>query len=95
MFQSKKNIVAGRNPVIEALKNKQAIDKILLFKNAGGDAVSEIKKLAKQSNVPLQYVPNEKLNRLTNVNHQCIVAFKSAVIYQDLQEVIDWVNASG
>src|SRR6185369_7515410 len=49
----------------------------------------------KQSNVPLQYVPNEKLNSLTNVNHQGIVAFKSAVIYQDLQEVIDWVNASG
>src|SRR6476661_10921930 len=95
MFQSKKNIVAGRNPVIEALKNKQAIDKILLFKKAGGDAVSEIKKLAKQSNVHLQYVPNEKLNSLTHVNHQGIVAFKSAVIYQDLQEVIDWVNASG
>jgi len=95
MFQSKKNIIAGRNPVIEALKNKHALDKILLFKSAGGDAVSEIKKLAKQSNVPLQYVPNEKLNSLTNVNHQGIVAFKSAVIYQDLQEVIDWVNASG
>ena len=85
MFQSKKNIIAGRNPVIEALKNKHALDKILLFKSAGGDAVNEIKKLAKQSNVPLQYVPNEKLNSLTNVNHQGIVAFKSSVVYQDLQ----------
>jgi hypothetical protein len=31
MFQSKKNIIAGRNPVIEALKNKHALDKNLLF----------------------------------------------------------------
>jgi 23S rRNA (guanosine2251-2'-O)-methyltransferase len=95
MFQSKKNIIAGRNPVIEALKSDQAIDKILLFKNASGDAVAEIRKLAKQLNVPVQHVPNEKLNSLTNVHHQGVIAFKSSVIYQDLQEVIDWVNTNG
>jgi len=94
-FQSKKNIVAGRNPVIEALKSGQLIDKILLFKNAGGDIINEIRGLAKQHNVPLQYVPNEKLNSLTNIQHQGVVAFKSAVVYQDLQQVIDWVNSKG
>lgn len=95
MFQSKKNIIAGRNPVTEALKSGQTIDKILLFKNASGDAVNEIRALAKQMNVPVQYVPNEKLNSLTNINHQGVVAFKSVVYYQDLQEVIDWVNEKG
>jgi len=95
MFQSKKNIIAGRNPVIEALKSDQAIDKILLFKNASGDVVTEIRKLAKQLNVPVQHVPNEKLNSLTNVHHQGVIAFKSSVVYQDLQEVIDWVNTNG
>ena len=95
MFQSKKNIIAGRNPVTEALKSGQTIDKILLFKNASGDAVNEIRTLAKQMNVPVQYVPNEKLNSLTNINHQGVVAFKSVVYYQDLQEVIDWVNEKG
>jgi 23S rRNA (guanosine2251-2'-O)-methyltransferase len=95
MFQLKKNIIAGRNPVAEALKSGSAIDKILLFKNAGGEAVNEIRQLARQLNVPLQYVPNEKLNALTNVNHQGVVAFKSSVVYQDLQEVIDFVNTSG
>jgi len=94
MFQSKKNIIAGRNPVIEVLKNAQAIDKILLFKNASGDTVDEIRRLASQLKVPVQYVPNEKLNSLTNVNHQGVVAFKSSVAYQDLQEVINWVNTN-
>jgi len=95
MFQSKKNIIAGRNPITEALKSGQTIDKILLFKNASGDAINEIRLLAKQHNVPIQYVPNEKLNSLTNVQHQGVVAFKSSVYYQDLQEVIDWVNEKG
>src|SRR5262249_34883526 len=95
MFQSKKNIVAGRNPVTEALKSAQMIDKILLFKHAGGDVIYEIRQLAKDRNVPIQYVPNEKLNSLTNVNHQGVIAFKSSIIYHGLQEVLDWVNSEG
>ncbi|NNV54213.1 23S rRNA (guanosine(2251)-2'-O)-methyltransferase RlmB [Limnovirga soli] len=95
MFQSKKNIIAGRNPVVEALKSDQTLDKVLLFKNASGDAINEIRQLAAAKNVPVQYVPNEKLNSLTNVLHQGVIAYKSSVVYQDLQQVIDWVNDKG
>jgi len=95
MFQSKKNIIAGRNPVTEALKSGQTIDKILMFKNASGDSVQEIRRLAKDLNIPVQYVPNEKLSSLTNVQHQGVVAYKSSVVYQDLQQIIDWVHEKG
>lgn len=95
MFVPKKNIIAGRNPVVEALKTGQTIDKILLSKNASGDVVNEIRNLAKENNVPIQYVPIQKINGLTNVQHQGIIAFKSAVRYQDLQQVIDFVNSNG
>jgi 23S rRNA (guanosine2251-2'-O)-methyltransferase len=95
MFVKAKNIIAGRNPLIEALKNGITIDKILLYKGAVGENISEIKGLAKQYNVPIQYVPNEKLNSITNTTHQGVVAFKSAIVYQDLQQVIDWVNEKG
>jgi 23S rRNA (guanosine2251-2'-O)-methyltransferase len=94
-YLSKKNIIAGRNPVIEALKAGQLIDKILLFTNANGEAIFELRNLAKEKNVPVQHVPNEKLNSLTNVQHQGVVAFKSSVVYQDLQQVIDWVTSEG
>ncbi len=94
-YQSKKNIIAGRNPVIEAVKAGHLIDKILLFTNATGEAIFEIRNLAKEKNIPVQHVPNEKLNSLTNVQHQGVVAFKSSVVYQDLQQVIDWVNEKG
>lgn len=94
-FQGKKNIIAGRNPVIEALKSGQKLDKILLFKNASGEAINELRQLAKDLNVPVQYVPNEKLNSITNTQHQGVVAFKSAVTYQSLQDVINWVNDRG
>jgi 23S rRNA (guanosine2251-2'-O)-methyltransferase len=95
MFQSKKNIIAGRNPVTEALRQGKGIDKILLFKNASGDVINEIRRLAKDQNVPVQHVPNEKLNSLTNIHHQGVIAFRSSVQYQDLQQVIDWINDKG
>jgi 23S rRNA (guanosine2251-2'-O)-methyltransferase len=94
-YLKKKNILVGRHPVIEALKNGQEIDKILLAKNASGDAVTEIKTLARNVNVPVQYVPVEKLNGLTNIQHQGVLAFKSAIHYQQLQQVIDWVIEKG
>ena len=95
LYLKKKNILVGRHPVIEALKNGQEIDKILLAKNASGDAVNEIKTLARNVNVPVQYVPVEKLNGLTNIQHQGVLAFKSAIHYQQLQQVIDWVIEKG
>jgi len=94
-FQSKKNIIVGRNPVIETLKQYAGIDKILLFKNASGEIINEIRSLAKEQNIPVQYVPNEKLNSLTNTNHQGVIAYRSSVRYQDLQQVIDWINDKG
>jgi len=45
--------------------------------------------------VPIQYVPVQKINGLTNVQHQGIIAFKSAVRYQELQSVIDLVTGNG
>ena len=95
MFQSKRNIISGRNPVTEALRQGNNIDKILLFKNASGESVNEIHRLAKERQVPVQYVPNEKLNALTNTQHQGVIAFRSAIQYQDLQQVIDWINDKG
>lgn len=95
MFQPKKNIIVGRNPVVESLKQQAGIDKILLFKNASGDVINEIRKLAKEQNIPVQYVPNEKLNSLTNINHQGIIAYRSSVQYHDVQSVIDWTNNNG
>ncbi|HEX6916229.1 MAG TPA: 23S rRNA (guanosine(2251)-2'-O)-methyltransferase RlmB [Chitinophagaceae bacterium] len=94
-FQNSKNIIAGRNPVVEALKDDQPIDKLLLFNNASGEVINEIRRLAKERNVPVQYVPNEKLNRITNTQHQGVIAFRTAVTYQSLQDVISFVNESG
>jgi 23S rRNA (guanosine2251-2'-O)-methyltransferase len=89
------SLVVGRQPLVEAIRSGRAIDKILFQKNIGGDIISEIRELAKEHNIPIQYVPIEKLNGLTRSNHQGVIAFAALINYFDLQQVIDHVTAGG
>ncbi|WP_431209748.1 RNA methyltransferase substrate-binding domain-containing protein [Puia sp. P3] len=66
----KSQLIIGRQPVIEAIRSGRAVDKILLQRNTSGDAVADIRQLARGFNIPVQVVPGEKLNSLTKANHQ-------------------------
>ncbi len=89
------SIIIGRQPLIESLQSGKAIDKILFQKNITGDAVGIVRELAREKNIPIQYVPAEKLNSVTRSNHQGMIAFRALVQYMNLQEVIDHVVSSG
>jgi len=80
---------------LEALKAGSGVDRILLYRNATGDILLEIKKLARELNVPVQMVPSQKLDGITNIQHQGIIAYKTLVQYYDLQDIIDQVNSLG
>jgi 23S rRNA (guanosine2251-2'-O)-methyltransferase len=91
----KSSLIIGRQPLIESLQSGKAIDKILLQKGSSGEALHTIRELAKKNNVPIQYVPVEKLNFITKANHQGVLAFVALVQYMDLQQVIDHVVSNG
>jgi 23S rRNA (guanosine2251-2'-O)-methyltransferase len=89
------SIIIGRQPLIESLQGGRAIDKILFQKGVTGDAIGTIRELAGQKNIPIQYVPPEKLNSITRTNHQGVLAFAAIVSYMPLQAVIDHVVGEG
>jgi 23S rRNA (guanosine2251-2'-O)-methyltransferase len=91
----KSGLIIGRQPLIEAIESGRAIDKILFQQNVNGESIGEIRKLAKQYNVPIQQVPGDKLNALTRSNHQGVIAFAALVEYMDLQQVIDQTVGKG
>jgi 23S rRNA (guanosine2251-2'-O)-methyltransferase len=91
----KSSLVIGRQPLIEAIESGRPIDKILFQRNISGESIGEIRKLAKENNIPIQQVPAEKLHSLTRANHQGIVAFAALVQYMDLQQVVDDLVAKG
>ena len=91
----KSSIIIGRQPLIAAIEAGRAIDKILFQRNVAGESIGEIRKLAKEHNIPIQQVPPEKLHGYTRANHQGVIAMAALVAYIPLQDVIDAVVASG
>jgi 23S rRNA (guanosine2251-2'-O)-methyltransferase len=91
----KSSLITGRHPLIEAINSGRAIDKIFFQRNVSGESIGEIRKLAKEFNIPIQQVPPEKMNSFTRANHQGVLAFAALIKYLDLQQVIDHVVSTG
>ena len=91
----KSSLVIGRKAVLEAMKNGQALERIYLHNKAVGEDVAEIRNRAGSMQVPINYVPVEKLNSFNIDQHEGCVAMISRVHYQELQQVISWVVEKG
>jgi 23S rRNA (guanosine2251-2'-O)-methyltransferase len=91
----KSHLIIGRQPLIETIRSGRAVDKILFQRNVSGEAIAEIRELAREYQIPVQVVPPEKLASLTKANHQGVIAFAGLVQYMDLQQVVDHTVAAG
>ncbi len=91
----KSTLVIGRKAVIESLQSGPQLDRIYLDGKAQGQDVNEIKGLALQKGVPVNYVPVAKLNGFNVTDHEGCVAQIAKVQYQNLQDVISLVTESG
>ena len=91
----KSSLLIGRTAVIDALQNNQQLDRIYLDSRAQGPAINDIKKMASQRAVPVNYVPVAKLDGFNITGHEGVVAQIAKVQYQDLQDVISFVTESG
>lgn len=83
-----KTQIFGLRAVIEAINSGETIEKIFLQKGLKGELFYELEKLLKRNGINSSYVPIEKLNRLTNKNHQGVVAQISPISYIDIEELI-------
>lgn len=91
----KDQIIYGTRAIIEAIKAGKEIDKVLIRKGIRNAIFNELDELLRAYNIPVQYVPNEKLNRVTSKNHQGSIAFVSVVTYQDVEQIIPMVYEDG
>lgn len=91
----KNTLVIGRQAVADAIRSGPQLDRIYLDTKAVGPDINEIKKLALQHAIPVNYVPAAKLNAFNIAGHEGCVAQLAKVQYHDLQEVISFVVEKG
>jgi 23S rRNA (guanosine2251-2'-O)-methyltransferase len=93
--QENDNMIFGLRPIIEALKSGKQIDKLLVQNGLKNELFGEMMSLLKKHNVVYQYVPVEKLNRLTSKNHQGVVGYISSIEYSKIEKVLPMVFDAG
>ncbi|MCI5597953.1 MAG: 23S rRNA (guanosine(2251)-2'-O)-methyltransferase RlmB [Ruminococcus sp.] len=103
MEQNKQNldnqrndIIAGRNPVMEAIRSGRSIESILVAKGERSGSVVAIIAKAKQKNIPVKDVDSKKLDFLAKgVNHQGIVAQCAVKEYSALEDIFALAEERG
>lgn len=91
-FREKKHddmMIFGVHAVVEAIKSDKEINKLLIQKGINKDLFHEIREATHGKNYFIQYVPSEKLDALTDQNHQGVIAFISPITYFKIETLID------
>lgn len=87
--QNKQQIVYGLRPVIEAVASDQQVERVLIQNGLNSSLLNELRTNLKEHDIPFQYVPVEKLNKMTAGNHQGVVATIAAVKYHAFMELVE------
>ncbi len=91
----KDTLIFGRHPVVEAISSGAAVDKVFLQQGTHGDFEREIRQLCRHHDIPLQYVPKERLAKFTKGNHQGIIGWMALLSYYRLEDVIPHIYEKG
>ncbi len=90
-----KEIIFGIRAVREAIRTGQELERVLFRKGLQGAQASELLSIARKTGIPVQFVPLEKLNRLTRRNHQGVIALSSPILYHKLEQLIPGLYEGG
>jgi len=93
--KSKSSLIFGIHPVNEAIRSGKPIDKVLIKQGFKNEILPGLFPALRDQNIPFQYVPLEKLNRLTGGNHQGIIALVSELEYTDLDKLVPMLFDQG
>ena len=91
----KNNMIFGVHPVSELIRSQKEIEKVFIQAGTRSPEISEIANYCRANEIPVQYVPMEKMNRLTRKNHQGVIAFICPIEYQPLEKVVQMVFEEG
>jgi len=86
---NEEELIAGKHPVLEAMKAGRALNKIFLYKEAQRHLVQPIMEEAKARGVVVQLVDKRKLDQLApEMQHQGVVAQAAAIAYAEVEDLL-------
>ncbi|ASS68186.1 MULTISPECIES: 23S rRNA (guanosine(2251)-2'-O)-methyltransferase RlmB [unclassified Paenibacillus] len=94
--QEQQEWIAGKHPVLEALRSGRELNKIWIADTVQKPSVSPIMAEAKKAGIVVQFVDKRKLDQLgLEVSHQGVVAQAAAYRYAELEELLQRAKDRG
>ncbi len=88
--------IAGKNSVLEALQARRPLSKIMFAEGLKRNTVKQIMDLARERQIPFQFVAKEKLNSLVEGHiHQGVVAQTGVKEYVDWEDIVEGAIKKG
>ena len=88
------NILAGRNPIREAIKAGRTMEKILVARGELSGSAREIVAKAREAGIVVQEVDRARLDAIYP-SHQGMLAFVSAASYSTVEEILELAETRG
>lgn len=80
----------GIHPVLEALRAKRPVERVVIAKGAGGARLQEVIDLCRERGVPARFEPRQVLDRMAPGSvHQGVIALTAAHYYADFDQAIE------
>lgn len=91
----KEDFIFGTRAVIEAINTGKNIEKVFIKTGLNNELYQQLLSLIKENGIAFQFVPIEKINRITRKNHQGVLAFVSPIEFTDIEMLLPVLFESG
>ena len=95
MMHSEKEFIFGMHPVMEVIRGGRQIDRVLVRRGLRGGLYHELMQVVNEYAIPWQVVPQEKLDYITRKNHQGVIAWLSAIEFQNIENIVPRIFEEG
>jgi 23S rRNA (guanosine2251-2'-O)-methyltransferase len=91
----KDEYIYGTRAVIEAINTGKNIEKVFIKTGLNNELYQQLISLIKENEIAFQFVPLEKINRITRKNHQGVLAFISPIEYTSIEMLLPLLFEKG
>lgn len=89
-------VIVGKNPVMEALRSEQQMDKLLILKDNKDHVLGDIAEKARKRGIVVQSVEKVRLEGLADGQpHQGVAAMMAPFPYSSIEDVLAKADAKG
>ncbi len=79
----------GMHPVTDAVRQGRRFEKILFRQGMEGEQFRTLLEEVTRADIPYQFVPSEKMNRLVKGAHQGVIGYLAQIEYVSFEEMVE------